>query len=55
MKSFKVVVRHISGKTAPSIFVDAANDKEARNEAKAASGLGKFDSWEFTPIELKRR
>jgi len=54
MKSFEVAVISKTGKKAPSIYLDASNDKEARKEAKAMSGLGKFDSWNFIPIELKK-
>lgn len=51
MKKFKVNVT-CGRYNAPSIYVDAINEKDAIQQAKNKSGLSRFSNWIFIPIEL---
>ena len=51
MKKYKVIVT--SGAVhAPSIYVDATNEKDAIQQAKSRSGLSRFSNWTFIAKEL---
>ncbi len=57
MSLYKVEVENTILKySAPTMYVEAANDNDARTVAKSRSGLGKYDSelgWVFTPHQLR--
>lgn len=53
MKNYIITVT--CGKyNAPSIYLDAVDDKSATLKAKELSGLGRFDNWLFIPVENKK-
>jgi hypothetical protein len=48
-------MQHESGKTAPAIYLQSANEKEAFSQLKRKTRLSSFQTW--TPLvgEYKRR
>ena len=51
MKKYKVIVT-CGAYDAPSIYVDAANEKDAIQQAKSKSGLSRFDNWQFIALSI---
>ena len=53
MKQFRVTITN-GTYNAPDMYISADKDK-AEEVARAASGLGRFDSWSFHTREIKDR
>ena len=51
MKKYKVIVT-CGAYDAPSIYVDATNEKDAMQQAKSRSGLSRLSNWTFIAREL---
>ena len=52
MKLYRIKVTY-GYYSAPSIYVEASDDKNAIKEAKQNSGLGRFKEWYFIPTAVK--
>lgn len=50
---YKVVIQN-GRMFAPSMIVDAGNEVDAEKKARQLSGLGRFESWNFSPVKLKQ-
>jgi len=54
MKLFKMAIQN--GKmVAPAMIVIAENEEKAEITARKESGLGKYISWSFLPMEIKNK
>ena len=49
---FKIIIQK-DRMFAPSMIVDASNEEDAEKKARQLSGLGRFESWCFSPVKIK--
>lgn len=54
MNTYKMAIqRGLS--IAPSMIVEAKDEKQAVEIARSTSGLGRFESWSFTPMSIRTK
>jgi hypothetical protein len=54
MNSYKMAIQR-GLMIAPAMIVEAADEKKAVEIARSTSGLGRFESWSFTPMVIRTK